>query len=116
MGFLRFMVGAGVINKLSKNKKSIDSFYKGTGKSIMFLSALTVEIVQLIAKGVILGYKGAKFLYRIILPVHLKREVLISVYGEQKTLTVVDSKRYKTIKAYDYYPNLLKATPKERAK
>ena len=118
MGFLGFVAGVKTINKLSKNKKKINSFHKDLGKSVMFLSDLTVEIVQLFAKGVVLGYKGIilsykgmRYIFRIVRPIHLRR--LVYVYGEKKNLTVVDKNKYKNIRAYEYYPTPLKAEPKE---
>lgn len=114
MEFLGFIVGVSFIAKIFKGKKKIDSFYKGLGKIILNISTLVVEISEIIAKGVILVYKGTKYFYRVLIPIHLRRKVLLSVYGEEKNVTIINPRKYKSIKAYEYYPNPLTKTPREK--
>lgn len=114
MQILGFIVGIGFIARLGRTKKGVDKFNKNFATGIMSLSKITVELVECFANWVVLCYKGTKYLVRIVKPVHLRR--MVNIYGVKTNLTVVNKKRYKIIKAYEYYPNLLNATPKYKVK
>lgn len=114
MQILGLLIGLGFIGKLSRRKKGVEKFNKNLGTGIMALSKITVTLVEYFANWVVLTYKGAKHLIRIVKPIHLRR--MVDIYGVKTNLTVVNKKRYKIIKAYEYYPTPLNATPKYKVK
>lgn len=110
------LLGFSIATRIIRNQKGkVEKANKSVFKDLMFLSALVVELSELIATGFIYVFKVFKYFIKAFKSVIQKRMVYlkVNIYGISMKLTIIDQKKYKSYKAYEYYPNLLRKTPKE---